>query len=129
METPYIYKFKNKRKKENNENKKMEQNEFSFPDYNIIIGLNENNALFITCEYKQNFYQKILTFEELIKLSDILKIFNNIKDIYSTFLNIIKDNKIFVVQFNNNQIKFNLLLNPKKNKLQPIEIPLLRIEK
>ena len=40
-----------------------------------------------------------------------------------------KNNKIFVVQFNNNQIKFNLLLNPKKNKLQPIEIPLLRIEK
>ena len=129
MDTPYIYKFKNKKKKENSENKKMEQNEFSFPDYNIIIGLNENNALFITCEYKQNFYQKILTFEELIMLSDILKEFNNIKDIYSTFLNIIKDNKIFVVQFNNNQIKFNLLLKPKKNKLQPIEIPLLRIEK
>ena len=129
MDTPYIYKFKNKRKKENNENKRMEQNEFSFPDYNIMIGLNENNALFITCEYKQNFYQKILTFEELIKLSDILKEFDNIKDIYSTFLNIIKDNKIFVVQFNSNQIKFNLLLNPKKNKLQPIEIPLLRIEK
>ena len=129
MDTPYIYKFKNKRKKENNENKKMEQNEFSFQDYNIIIGLNENNALYITCEYKQNFYQKILTFEELIKLSDSLKEFDNIKDIYSTFLNIIKDNKIFVVQFNNNQIKFNLLLNPKKNKLQPIEIPLLRIEK
>ena len=129
MDTPYIYKFKNKRKKENNENKKMEQNEFSFQDYNIITGLNENNALYITCEYKQNFYQKILTFEELIKLSDSLKEFDNIKDIYSTFLNIIKDNKIFVVQFNNNQIKFNLLLNPKKNKLQPIEIPLLRIEK
>jgi len=41
----------------------------------------------------------------------------------------IKDNKIFVVQFNENQIKFNLLLNQKKNKIQPIEIPLLRIEK
>ena len=129
MDTPYIYKFKHKKKKENAENKKIEQNEFSFPDYNIIIGLNENNALFITCEYKQTFYQKILTFDELIKLSEILKEFNNIKDIYFTFLDIIKENKIFVVQFNNNQIKFNLLLNPKKNKCQPIEIPLLRIEK
>ena len=129
MDTPYIYKFKHKKKKENAENKKIEKNEFSFPDYNIIIGLNENNALFITCEYKENFYQKILTFDELIKLSEILKEFDNIKDIYTTFLKIIKDNKIFVVQFNNNQIKFNLLLNPKKNKLQPIEIPLLRIEK
>ena len=131
MDSPYIYKFKNKKKKENNinGNKTIEQNEFSFPDYNIIIDLNENNALSITCEYKQNFYQKILTLNELIELSEILKTFNNIKEIYSTFLNIIKDNKIFVVQFNDNQIKFNLLLNQKKNKIQTIEIPLLRIEK
>ena len=131
MDSPYIYKFKNKKKKENNinGNKTIEQNEFSFPDYNIIIDLNENNALSITCEYKQNCYQKILTLNELIELSEILKTFNNIKEIYSTFLNIIKDNKIFVVQFNDNQIKFNLLLNQKKNKIQTIEIPLLRIEK
>ena len=126
MDSPYIYKFKNKKKKEN---KAIQQNEFSFPDYNIIIDLIENSALSITCEYKQNFYQKILTLNELIELSEILKTFNNIKEIYSTFLNIIKDNKIFVVQFNDNQIKFNLLLNQKKNKIQPIEIPLLRIEK
>ena len=131
MDSPYIYKFQNKKKKENNinGNRTIEQNEFSFPDYNIIIDLNENNALSITCEYKQNCYQKILTLNELIELSEILKTFNNIKEIYSTFLNIIKDNKIFVVQFNDNQIKFNLLLNKKKNKIQPIEIPLLRIEK
>ena len=131
MDSPYIYKFQNKKKKENNinGNRTIEQNEFSFPDYNIIIDLNENNALSITCEYKQNFYQKILTLNELIELSEILKTFNSIKEIYLTFLNIIKDNKIFVVQFNDNQIKFNLLLNKKKNKIQPIEIPLLRIEK
>jgi len=131
MESPYIYKFKNKKKKENNinENKTIEENEFSFPDYNIIIGLNENDALSITCEYKQNFYQKILTLKELIELSEILKTFNDIKGIYSSFLNIIKENKIFVVQFNDNQIKFNLLLKQKKNKIQPIEIPLLRIDK
>ena len=112
MDSPYIYKFKNKKKKENNinENKTIEQNEFSFPDYNIIIDLNENNTLSITCEYKQNFYQKILTINELIELSEILKTFNDIKEIYSAFLHIIKDNKIFVVQFNENQIKFNLLL-------------------
>ena len=131
MESPYIYKFKNKKKKENNINEKktIEENEFYFPDYNIIIGLNENELLCITCEYKQNFYQKILTLKELIELSEILKSFNDIKGIYSTFLNIIKDNKIFVVQFNDNQIKFNLLLKQKKNKIQPIEIPLLRIDK
>ena len=130
MDSPYIYKFKNKKKKENNTNEnKTIENEFSFPDYNIIIALKENNSLSITCEYKQNFYQKILTLNELVKLSETLKTFNDIKEIYSTFLDIIKDNKIFVVQFNDNQIKFNLLLNHKKNKIQPIEIPLLRIEK
>ena len=95
MESPYIYKFKNKKKKENNinENKTIEENEFSFPDYNIIIGLNENDALSITCEYKQNFYQKILTLKELIELSEILKTFNDIKGIYSSFLNIINSIK------------------------------------
>ena len=131
MDSPYIYKFKNKKRKENNikEKKTIQQNKFSFPDYNIIIDLIENNSLSIICEYKQNFYQKILTLKELIELSEILKAFNDVKEIYSIFLDIIKDNKIFVVQFNDNQIKFNMLLNQKNNKIQPIEIPLLRIEK
>jgi hypothetical protein len=130
MDSPYIYKFKNKKRKENNikEKKTIQQNKFSFPDYNIIIDLIENNSLSIICEYKQNFYQKILTLKELIELSEILKAFNDVKEIYSIFLDIIKDNKIFVVQFNDNQIKFNMLLNQKNNKIQPIEIPLLRIE-
>ena len=129
MDSPYIYQFNNRKKKDIiNDNKIIEQREFSFPEYNIIIGLMNDNTLFIKCEYKQVFYQKILTFEELTNLSENLKKFNDIKDIYNIFVDIIKDNKIFVVQFNLNQIKFNLLLNSKKNQIQPIEIPLLRIE-
>ena len=129
MESPYIYKFKNKKKKDIiNKDNILDQREFSFPEYNIIIGLMDNNTLYIKCEYKQVLYQKVLSFEELQNLHEKIKKFNNIKEIYSIFIDIIRDNKIFVVQFNLNQIKFNLLLKPKKNKIQPIEIPLLRID-
>ena len=129
MESPFIYKFKNKKKKEFiNKDNILDQREFYFPEYNIIIGLMDDNSLFIKCEYKQVIYQKVLSFEELKNLNEKIKKFNDTKEIFSIFIDIIKDNKIFVVQFNLNQIKFNLLLKSKKNKIQPIEIPLLRIE-
>ena len=114
MESPYIYKFKNKKKKDIiNKDNILDQREFSFPEYNIIIGLMDNNTLYIKCEYKQVLYQKVLSFEELQNLHEKIKKFNNIKEIYSIFIDIIRDNKIFVVQFNLNQIKFNLFIKSK----------------
>lgn len=112
-----------------NDNDIIETNEFnlSFNNIKYIIKISKTlNHIIFKCLTNNQYYQNILSMQEIISLYPGFSKYNNINDFYLYIITVVRDKNLQINKINSNiSIKINLLKIPNSNQL--IEIKLNKI--